>query len=313
MSLRESQFSVWCKSTFGGKGNAANARSYAENLLASNGFDKSAPIHLGSIAKILGFEDPRPIYKAISGDGALEIVDSAMRIVISSNSRKAPPRNHPLFTRMKFTYAHELGHSLMWNLSEKPPIRIAPNDDKRREEEVCNGLACGFLMPTSLLKGIIEHSKVGLLQYQLYFAAAEQLQVSLQAFLFGAEPVIANLLSENEFAIVSMNSINRKQKGERKIRCIQCFVPEVAKRNKRAFFSAFQGIDNASKYPDISREWSLIDFHKRLLHDAGSFFVAGECIRLPDKRIVELSGMRHERMGTSEYVWTTGKFNVTSE
>lgn len=313
MRRQESEFSAWCKTTFGGKGNAADARNYAENILSSNGFDKSPPIHLGSVARSIGFDDPRPIYKSISGDGALEIVDSIMRIVISSNSQKPPPKNHPFFRRMKFTYAHELGHSLMWNLSQKPPIRIAPNDDKRREEEICNGLACGFLMPQSLLKTVIEHSNDGLLQSRFYFAAAEQFQVSLQAFLFGAEPVICNLLGDDEFALVSLNSINRKQRGRRKIRCIQCFVPEVAKKNKRAFFSAFQGVDKACAYPDVSRHWSLIDFHRRLLHGTGAFFVAEECIRLPDKRVVELRGVRHERMGTSDYVWTTGKFILKTQ
>lgn len=62
--------------------------------------------------------------------------------------------------RMRFTIAHEIGHSFFYDLSKNPPARFFPSYigglTHYKEEQICHSFASELLMPRDLIKATLQ-------------------------------------------------------------------------------------------------------------------------------------------------------------
>lgn len=307
-SKSETAFSKWCKEQFGGKGTGKDARAFAENIVIEKAGINKPPVQLGKVARVVGLLETKPIYRKMSIDGALEIIDEKVRIVLNSANQKDLSDNTPQYKRrMKFTYAHEIGHAFLWELDKVPPRRKAPNDDHRLEEIICNGMASGFLMPNIFIEKTF--NELIDFEYSSFEALADIYKVSFQAFLFGAEEILSKKLPMDRFIMVSRVSSKNRGYGETKPRCLISIVPDSAKKWRKSFLAQHQGIDRIKGlYLKGNNKWSLENYFTTQHSRGESVFVPKEQVILPDGRKIEFVALRHERIPGTPYVWTSGSF-----
>lgn len=235
-----------------------------------------------------------------------------MRVVIGSPTGTMPSKGSPLFRRMKFTYAHELGHAVFWDLTQKPPCRIAPTDSPRKEEEICNGLAEGFLVPRPMLSPLTPGND--LFRPEFFIQTADLFQVSFQVALFALEDDVSRIIKPGQFCLVSCVSRKGQGFGRSKPRCLKCFVHDSARMKGKAFLSIHEGLDKVRPVPESSGAWSLLSNFEALMSGrTPTVFVTSERIRWPDNRVVEIRRVRHIKIGRLRYIWTTGTFGFLDQ
>jgi Zn-dependent peptidase ImmA (M78 family) len=308
--MQQTEFSLWCKRFFGGKGTSNDARSYAERFLYENVDSDRPPVNLRKLALAIGFTDPKVVYKDINGDGGLEIIESKMRIIFNSNLAPDGKLNIAKISRMRFTYAHELGHAILWDLNSGPPKRIAPKDDSRKEEQICNGIACGFLMPKAMLRMLLDEEKYNIYKYNSYRVAAKKIGVSISALLYGIEEIISESIQIDRFIMLSAISKNRGQSGVNKPRCIQCIIHKDKMKYGKALFAAYEGLDSAKAVMPDKMKWSIEEYYNEMAYIKAEKYIAEERIKIRDNRVVELYDMKHEKVDKTGYVWSTGKYKI---
>ncbi len=147
---RRNSLEAWIVQRFGGPDAKDGLAKHAEKLVLQAG-ELRAPVRLAKIAQGMGL-DPHPIYKPNALDGALKIIDGSLRIVLRHNRSTPPSATSHQYPRLRFSYAHEMSHALFYELGRKPQIRIAPQENYRAEEQLCNFAASRFLIPTFLLQ-----------------------------------------------------------------------------------------------------------------------------------------------------------------
>ena len=113
MSKLKPSFKSWYSSRFK---NRDAVKAFAEKIVLDAGIARP-PVHLAKIAQFLGV-NPLPIYPGnLTHGGALDFVDGNLRILLK-NRDPFPKAGSMVFRKMKFSYAHELAHSLMYDLSQ---------------------------------------------------------------------------------------------------------------------------------------------------------------------------------------------------
>jgi len=78
--------------------------------------------------------------------GRLRVTDDGFVV-----EAKAGPLN-----RIRFTLAHEIGHTLFYDLDSRPPQRVIYGEAPRDEEQFCNWFASELLMPRALVRNHLE-------------------------------------------------------------------------------------------------------------------------------------------------------------
>src|ERR1051326_8929591 len=139
---------TWVLARFGGVDARQTLCDHAEKLVQATGTNLP-PVNILMLAKAIGIV-PWPIYES-GTEGAIKVIDSRARIVL----RRLGKQHQTPFAisgRTRFTYAHELGHALFYDLQSRPPIRLAPEGFHRLEEQLCNKVASRFIVPEFLLQ-----------------------------------------------------------------------------------------------------------------------------------------------------------------
>jgi hypothetical protein len=133
----------------------------AENLATTLG-SKTLPIPLGRIAKKQRVKriDFRPLLVA----GCLEVEEDGFNIYVSADKEKAPlysawardlRAESQLPGRMRFTIAHEIAHTLLYDERSSPPRDLfEPESQEGLEllESICNAAAAEILLPQSVVR-----------------------------------------------------------------------------------------------------------------------------------------------------------------
>jgi hypothetical protein len=135
------------------------AKEYGGNVL---------PISLKRIANVRKVR--AVVFRPLLVDGCLTIIDDGFKIYIRCKKHQADEVRArfeseceigPLPQRMRFTVAHEIAHTLFYDLSHgRPKHRLNVEHQKRLEtlERVCNKVAARILLPTDLLREELKKS-----------------------------------------------------------------------------------------------------------------------------------------------------------
>ena len=236
MTKPDSALKTWALERFGGSTPTEGIRVFAESLVQQAG-QSEPPVRLAAIARLIGI-DPKPVYRNVAQDGGLEKIEGKLRIVLKSASEQQPPVGSTMFMRMRFTYAHETAHGLFFGSDGN---RIAPNDDPKLEEEMCNYAAGRLLIPHFMLNGMQFLDAQSQLVPETLFQLAKLFQVSFHAFLLQAEEVIGTLLRPGSIYMLSRMERNRNGFGRSKPRCIMCIMAAADKRGGRRTASGLRG------------------------------------------------------------------------
>lgn len=298
---------TWIVDRFGGDDAKQAVSDYVEELVSKCGAI-SPPVRLAKVAERIGV-NPNPIYKPNVTEGALKIVDGCIRIVLRNNSKTPPPPNSPRFRRMRFTYAHELGHTLFYDLDARPQTRVAPEGNYRFEEQLCNRAASRFLIPNFMLQK--ELAGVYELSPELLCALSNEFQTSVQTMAYRIAESVPDNLEADQIYILSTNAAGIRGLGVEKPRCLACLVPKQLSAQGLSFLHSFQGIDRIKQNSKTADSpWSLEEyFHKSLNRRIGEELATHETLRCPDGHVVQLSAV-HKTIGDGPLVWTTGRIRI---
>jgi hypothetical protein len=293
----------WVIDRFGGKDAKDGVSIHAEKLIYQAGII-SPPVRLAKLAKAMGI-DPAPLYDSKSTEGAMKVVDGRMRIVLRYGGKKAPGPESPGFNRMRFTYAHELAHSLFYDLQARPPVRMAPEGAYRSEEQLCNRAASRFLVPEFMLQS--ELSSIQELSPELLTQLGKTFQTSLQTIAYRVADSFSPKGGENRYYILSANVTGIRGLGISKPRCLLCFLPANLRDQGVCLLQSYQGIDRVKRrLLQQSLPWSLVDYFRRGLDKiTETKFLSEEVVRSPNGALLELKGY-HRTVGKSRMVWTQG-------
>jgi hypothetical protein len=298
---RQNPFESWVLSRFGGVDAKQAISEQAEKLVQATRI-KEPPVCMVKLAKAMGI-DPWPIYES-GTEGAIKIVDGRMRIVLR-RSKEHSQRSAAITGRTRFTYAHELGHTLFYDLDVSPPARLAPAGYHRIEEQLCNKAASRFLVPEFLLKQ--ELSGVIALSPEVFRCLAHKFQTSIQAIAYRLAESFSNKLEPNQFYMLSVNSAGFRGTGLEKPRCIICILGPSLSSQKISFLQSYQGIDHVKqRVQHSSLSWSLEEFfQKGLYQKSGSRVKSEEVVENPSGLILELK-VCHSTMNQGGLVWSEG-------
>lgn len=292
---------AWVLDRFGGTDAKQALSDHAEKLVQATGIT-SPPVCIAKLAQIIGV-DPWPIYEP-SGEGAIKVIEGRIRIVLrrSSQNRQAPSA---LFGRTRFTYAHELGHALFYDLQVSPPVRLAPEGFHRIEEQLCNKAAARFLVPEFLLQS--ELSSVIGLSPELLRDLANKFQTSVQTIAYRVAEAFSAKLEPNRFYMLSANVAGIRGTGLEKPRCLICILSRRLLDQGVSFLQSYQGIDRVrSRVSGQSFSWSLEEYFLRRLDLRGGTRVESEeVVECPRGSVLELRAC-HRTVERSGLVWTEG-------
>ena len=110
------------------------------------------PIDLAAVCRIIGIEWE---FRWMIPEGVTAVVDNKLKIFIRSNFSEEQVSEK----RQRFTWAHEICHALLYDLSFTPPkpVQDAPND--MQLEFLCQNGAGYLLMPGTEIKRIFNLSR----------------------------------------------------------------------------------------------------------------------------------------------------------
>lgn len=296
-------YESWLTKRFGGPTPLQGLKKYLDELRRSTGQQK-LPVQLTLIAKKIGL-NPIPIYKRLPVTGCLMPKDGLLRIALNRPSGRPVTRDTPNLGRFRFTYAHEVIHSLAYDLRVVPNQRLAPLPKADEEEILCNHAARHLLLPREVLyKETLATSRV---DAQWFDSTAKKADVSY--------PVLAmqlfeeNLLPKSplEICLLSRIGYGSDGKGDQKPRCINGRYTDMNGRHFRVL-GPNEGLDRIKVTKGAEAKWSLVNFHEEMRSSTYSLIreVSNEILVFPNKTRVHFTG-RHEQAHRMGYIWTMGK------
>lgn len=295
----------WVLNRFGGTDAKQSLSEHAEKLVLSTGINLP-PVSMVKLARVIGV-DPWPIYEP-GTEGAIKVINGRMRIVLrkSNQNRHAPSA---MVGRTRFTYAHELGHALFYDLASNPPVRLAPTGFHRVEEQLCNKAASHFLVPGFLLKSELAGTNV--LSPELLRELARKFQTSIQAIAYRVGEVFGDRMGPNQFYMLSANVSGIRGSGLVKPRCLICIVGRDLLEKKISFLQSYQGIDHIKRMVAGQKyAWSLEEyFHKLSDKQINTAAESEEEVECPQGLVLGLK-VRHTSAGS--LVWSEGSLKVIS-
>jgi len=292
---------AWVLNQFGGVDAKQALCDHAEKLVQAAGITLP-PVDMVKLAKAIGI-DPWPIYEP-GTEGAIKVIDGRIRIVLrrTSQNRQAPSA---MVGRTRFTYAHELGHALFYDLQTRPPVRLAPEGFHRVEEQLCNKAASRFLIPEFLLGS--ELSGISELSPELLRDLAHKFQTSVQTIAYRVAEAFSSRLQSDRFYMLSANVTGIRGSGLEKPRCLICILPRQLLDQDVSFLQSYQGIDRVRRrVSQQSLAWSLEEYFQRKLdRKSGARVESEEVVESPLGSVLELKAC-HRTVERSGLVWTEG-------
>jgi len=134
----------WLRSRYGQRPIRAIAQDIASEFLTA-AKETRPPI---DPASILALRRVRP-YRLVTGARA-ELMTKDGRLSVAQDGFRLEVRAGPK-TRTRFTLAHELGHTIFYDLDSSPPRRMLHGEAPRDEESFCNLVASEILMPADMV------------------------------------------------------------------------------------------------------------------------------------------------------------------
>jgi len=302
-----SSFALWIRGHFSDPDDdtASNFGIYCERLLRNAGITQP-PIRLAAVAELLGIE-PRPIFRSQAEAGILDTTHG--RIYLHRNDGEIIRTGTSRYVQLRFTYAHELAHAMLYDFSRGPGERVAPQVSDLSEEEVfCNKAAAQLLMPDFLLAQTFPPGVV--LSGQLLREAARSYQVSLLTMAVRATQIFEGRLDSTEFHLLSGEISSLRQLGRVVPRCAACFLPSGLLLRKVQFLATHQRINRVHPPGKPDTSWSLVRFfgaprRERPMHSE----VEVELLKCDSRHVVRLTSQHHRLIGC-RYVWTDGTIEL---
>ncbi len=272
----------------------------AESLVTKAQVSKP-PVSLYRLAKTRGI-DPWPIYENLKS-GGLKIVNGELRVILRRPTSYSV-KSRTLDRRSRFTYAHELGHTLFYDLTQSPPTRRAPLCYKL-EEQLCNIAASLFLMPDILINTIFQTPRS--CSYEFLCNLANEYEVSLQAITYRLESAISRRLCGDRFFMLSGNAQGLGGVCVIKPRCIACVLSSKLLSQKISFLRSYQSVDRIHRrVRNCLVSWSLDEFFKNGLDkQQGASISMTELVETPGGVLLELD-ISHTTERAGGVVWTSG-------
>ena len=234
----------------------------------------------------------------------LSLRDGILRIIIHRPSGRPITEQSPDLGRYRFSYAHELIHSLAYDLRSLPCRRVAPLPKTKEEEVLCNYGARHLIMPPELLRKELESQSE--IDARFLVALARKGRVSLQ--VLGLQLCGEKLLPPPPNTIYLLSKIGFGSDGEgiKKARCIACVYYD-SQGHFRRFLGSNEGIDRIGSGRGRGLRWTLIKAHDQVRSGTYAFSVKvkDEEIVLANKARVLFTGT-HEQLSMSGYIWTKG-------
>lgn len=146
----------------------------AANALRLEAGQTTAPVHLDSIARL------RRIYKEefLNRQGAPQAI-----IVPVSNGFILKLQPGLPSVRKRFSIAHEIGHTLFYDINASPPARLLVPGSlsmlSQKEEGLCNAFASELLLPRELINST-RHNLPNICGLQLLLSMAGRFWVSVE-------------------------------------------------------------------------------------------------------------------------------------
>lgn len=156
-----------------------NCLKIAEELLIQTHQDK-VPISLERICDLRKIRVSQCQYTITAAKGIIgfdfqgEIIPACEGFIVNLNSRHSD-------TRKRATLAHEIGHSLFYDISTLPPRRVYRANDTA-EEWICWDFARSLLLPKLSVLEILSQYK-GTPKPQVIYETAKQFEVSVDILL----------------------------------------------------------------------------------------------------------------------------------
>ena len=139
------KLAAWLRSRYGRKPVRHIAESIANELL-STVREPGPPV---SVEPLLAARRVAAVRRIRGGrrsrmpqDGRLLVTDHGFAVEVKSGPE----------TRVRFTLAHEIGHTVFYDLDTSPPQRLVPGGTPKDEERFCNLFAAELLMPRGLVQ-----------------------------------------------------------------------------------------------------------------------------------------------------------------
>lgn len=170
----------WLRTRFGQRPLRGIARELAADLLRESR-QHGAPIDPFRVFPergILRYER-----KAMSSHGRLRVTDGGFVI--------ETPGGHP--SRVRFTVAHEVGHTLFFDLTQSPPRRTLHSQTPEEEEFFCDVFASELLMPVEAMRNHVERRRDNEAE-----SPAASIRHLAEAFRVSAETAARRLIEDLE-------------------------------------------------------------------------------------------------------------------
>lgn len=294
-----SAYEAWVLNTYGGRTPVEGLLTAATALRVKAGQDRF-PIMLSPIAELLGL-NPAPLYRPLPCEACLLVQGDQLRIALRQPSGRAPQHDSYKFGRFRFSYAHELVHSMAFDFSLRPPVRIAPMPKGNEEEVICNKVAGGLLLPVDLLHEEIHGRRIDAVTL---VSLAAKARVSIQGLVvqFCAHGRI--LARPGTLFLLSKACKGTFLRGAHKPRCV---AGGLVTNRGTLQLPPMKGIESIFVREQSSRRWSLVNYHgdMALGSNVGPVSVRNEIVVFPDGQPYVLN-VTHERIHNSPYVWTWG-------
>jgi hypothetical protein len=303
------EFETWVVNRYGGPNPINGIQKHLDYLLRMTN-QNELPVSLATIANEIGINNV-PIYDKLLTVGNLILINGVFRISINRPSGRPITLLTPNLGRYRFTYAHELVHALLCDLTSRPNQRIAPLPKTNEEETLCNNGARYLLIPPKILEMSINSESEFDARKVVYFARKAKVSIQVLLLQMGKENLFPN--KKNSIYLLSRIGYRSDGKGYRKARCI-IGVYYNSEGNRHQFLGINSGLDRIKTNIKVDKKWSLISFHEKI--NVGSHFVykdiKNEEIILPNKSCAIFSG-KYEQVQNSQYIWTTGSLVLKKE
>lgn len=138
----------WLRSRYGHQSLSSIIRNIAKEFLAAANQDKP-PIYLHSL-----FDT-----RHVTAYSELKTVTSGRLVIDKAGFRIEVQNGYE--TRTRFTLAHEIAHTVFYDLESSSPKRLLHGARTKEEEYFCNMLAAEILMPFWMIEGELKKFRAG--------------------------------------------------------------------------------------------------------------------------------------------------------
>lgn len=332
MNLQLKKFCKWWEEEYNVPCNGEGARKVARRIISNlevNGEflkesvrDEEYFLYLKKIAKYMGLEETEPLFHPIEETALLLYFNNQFRIVLKNKNRLPPDRKkyRSLYRRMRFSYAHELGHLLFFDI--KTGKRRAPIPPNSKEEELCNAFASELVFPLNFvetdLKNILTN---GSLTPEEVIMLSNQYEVSLQVALIGIEKIAHKYIPEDEFILVSHRSFpSLRDECDVKPRCLVFIASDKPQKGRRLFLPHRIGIDKIKPVPILRGKWSLMEYYYgKFLGQISPYTKREKMVKMDEiiawpplnrkkSYTIRLNVVTHQRIKNLPIVWTKASY-----